>query len=61
MAREARVMATVTKRVMRTDGDNTDYGYGEEIGRQATAATMAMGMGMMQKTWALMLRLVRGL
>jgi hypothetical protein len=38
-------MATATKRAMVTDGNNTGNGYGEEPSGQATAATMAMGMG----------------
>jgi hypothetical protein len=38
-------MATVTKRAMATDGNNTGNGYSKEASRQVTAATMAMGMG----------------
>jgi hypothetical protein len=45
MMRVARAMAMVTKRAMATDGDNTGNGDGKEGGKQATAATMAMGMG----------------
>ncbi len=60
MARVARVMAMATKRAMATDGDNTGNGYGKEPSRQATAATMAMGMGKVQRTWPLMLQLERG-
>ncbi len=55
MARVARVMATASKRVMVTDGNNTGNGYGKEPSRQATAATMAMGMGTAQRTWLLTL------
>ncbi len=45
MMRLARVMAmaTVMKRAMATDGNNTGNGDGKEGGEQATAATMAMG------------------
>ncbi len=45
-------MATATERVMAIDGDNTDNGKGKEGGRQAVAATMAMGRGTAQSTWA---------
>jgi hypothetical protein len=41
-ARAARVMATATKRVMATGGDNTVNGYGKEGGGRSTAATMGM-------------------
>jgi hypothetical protein len=51
----ARVMATVMKWAMATDSDNSGYGYGKEAVRQATAETMAMGMGMVQRTWSLTL------
>ncbi len=60
MARLARVMATATKRAMATDGNNMGNGYGKEPSGQAMAATMAMGMGTMQRTWPLMLQLERG-
>jgi hypothetical protein len=62
MMRAARgmVMATATKRPMVTDGDNMGNGYGEEASRQATAPTMAMGMGTVQRTWLLTLQLERG-
>jgi hypothetical protein len=60
MTRVARVMATATERVMAIDGNNTSNGYGKEARGQATAATMAMGMGTVQRTWPLTLRLVRG-
>jgi hypothetical protein len=39
----AMAMATATKRAMATNGDNTGNGKGKEVGKQATAATMAMG------------------
>ncbi len=49
MMRAARIMAmamvTSTKRAMATNGDNTGNGYGEEASKQATTATMAMGIG----------------
>ncbi len=51
MVRVARAMATATKRVMATNNDNTGNGYSKEAGGQATAATMAMGMGTAQRTW----------
>ncbi len=60
MARVARVMATATKRVMATDGNNTGNGYCEEASGQATVVTMAMGMGTAQRTWPLTLQLERG-
>ncbi len=60
MARVVRAMAMATKRTMATDGDNTGKGDGKEGGKQATAATMAMGRGMAQRTWPLTLRLERG-
>jgi hypothetical protein len=60
MGMAARAMATVTKRAMVTYGDNMGDGYGEEAGRQATVATMAMGMGTARKTRPLMLQLKRG-
>ncbi len=40
----AKVLATVTKRAMATNGNNTGNGDGKEGGGQATAATMAMGI-----------------
>ncbi len=58
MATDGNTMSTATKRVMATDGDNTGNSYGEEAGRQATAATMAMGMGTARRTWPLMLHCV---
>jgi hypothetical protein len=62
MMRAARViaMATVTKRLVATDGDNMGNGYGEEASGQAMVATMAMGIGMAQRTWPLTLQLERG-
>ncbi len=45
---------------MATDSKNTGNGDGKEGGKQVTAATMAMGMGTVQRTWPLMLRLERG-
>jgi hypothetical protein len=54
------MMSTATKWVMATNGDDTSNGYGEEAGGQATAATMAMGMGTAQRTWPLMLQLCDG-
>jgi hypothetical protein len=60
MVRVPRAMAMVTKRAMATDGNNTGNGYGEEASRQATAATMAMGMETALRTWPLMLQLERG-
>jgi hypothetical protein len=48
-------MSTVTKRVMVTNGDNMGNSYGEEAGGPATAAKMAMGMGMAQRAWPLTL------
>ncbi len=56
MARAARAMATITKRVMATNGDNTGNGYGKEGGGRSTAATM----GMARKTHPLVLQLERG-
>ncbi len=53
--RVARAMATATKRVMVTNGNNMGNGYVEEAGRQAMAATIAIGMGTVQRTWQLML------
>jgi hypothetical protein len=53
-------MATATKRAMVINDGNTGNGYGEEAGGQATVATMAMGMGTVQRTWLLTLRLERG-
>ncbi len=55
-----RAMATATKRAIATDSDNAGNGYGKEAGRQATVATMAMGMGTGQRTWPLTLQLERG-
>ncbi len=46
MARAARVLATATKRPIATDGDNLGNGCGKEASGHATAATMAMRMGM---------------
>jgi hypothetical protein len=60
MARAARAMAMARKRAMATDSDNSGNGYGKEAGRQAIAATIAMGMGTAQRTWSLMLQLERG-
>ncbi len=60
MTRAARVMATATKRAMATGGDNRGNGYGKEGGGQATAATMAMGMGTAQRSQPLALWLERG-
>jgi hypothetical protein len=60
MPRAAMAMATPTKRVMATDGNNTGNGYDEEAGRQAMAVTTAMGMGTVQRTWLLVLQLERG-
>jgi hypothetical protein len=62
MARAARAMAmaTTTRRGMATKGDNTGNGYGKECGGPAMAATMAMRMGMVQRTQPLVLRLERG-
>jgi hypothetical protein len=60
MARVARAMAMATKRAMATNGDNMGNGDGKEGGEQATAATIAMGMGTAQRKWLLMLRLERG-
>jgi hypothetical protein len=51
-----RAMPTVTKRVMATDGDSTDNGYGEEGGGRSTAVTM----GTARRTHPLALRLERG-
>ncbi len=59
-AARAIAMATVTKRPMATDGNNTGDGYGKEASGQAMVATMAMGMGTAQRTWPLMLLLERG-
>jgi hypothetical protein len=52
MMRAARVMAMAmaTKRAMATNGDNTGNAYGDEASRRATAVTMAMGMGTVQRT-----------
>jgi hypothetical protein len=49
-AARAIAMATATKRAMATDGDNMGNGYGDEVSRQATAVTMAMRMGTVQRT-----------
>ncbi len=49
-----------TKRAMVTNGDTTDNGHGEESGGHLMVATMAMGMGMVQRTWPLALQLERG-
>ncbi len=48
-------MAMATKWAMGTNGDNLSNGYGKDAGGQATAETMAMGMGMAQRTWPLTL------
>ncbi len=56
MARAARVMAMAMKRVMATNGDNTDNGYCKEDDRRLTAETR----GTAQRTLPLMLRLERG-
>jgi hypothetical protein len=45
---------------MATNSDNLGNGYGKEAGGQAMVATMAMRMGMVQRTWSLMLQLGRG-
>jgi hypothetical protein len=55
MVRVAREMATVTKRAMATDGNNLGNGYGKEAGGQGRAATMAIGVGTVQRTWQLTL------
>jgi hypothetical protein len=39
MARAARVIATVTKRAMASNGINTDNGHGKEGGGRLTVAT----------------------
>jgi hypothetical protein len=51
MARVARAMRTVTKRVMATNDDNTGNVCGKEGDGRLTAATM----GMVQRTWPLAL------
>jgi hypothetical protein len=56
MARAARVMAMVTKRMMVTDGNNTGNGYGKEGGRRLMAAMM----GTVRRTHPLALQLERG-
>ncbi len=53
-------MATATKRAMATDSDNMGNDDGKEGGERATAATIAMGRGVAQRTWPLTLRLERG-
>jgi hypothetical protein len=53
-------MAMATKRAMASDGNNTGNGFRKEGGRQATAATMAMGMGTAQRTRPLVLQPERG-
>jgi hypothetical protein len=60
MVKVARVMAKAVKRAMGTDGDNLGNDYGKVAGGQVTAATMAMGMGMAQRKWPLMLQLEKG-
>ncbi len=55
ISRAARMMATATKRAMATDGNTTGNSYGKESGRHLTAGTMAMGMGMTQRTQPLAL------
>jgi hypothetical protein len=45
---------------MATNSNNMGNGYGKEGDRRLTAATMAMGMGMVQRTWLLALQLERG-
>ncbi len=61
IARAAGAMAMATKRAMATDNNNTGNGYGKEGGRHLMAATILMGMVMVQRTWPLMLRLERGM
>jgi hypothetical protein len=61
MATDGDTVSTATKRAMATDGNNMGHSYGEEAGGQATAATMAMGMGTVQRIWPLMLRLETGM
>jgi hypothetical protein len=60
MGTDGNMMAMAVKRVMASNGNITGNGYGREAGGHAMAATMAMGMGTMQKTWPLTLRLERG-
>jgi hypothetical protein len=56
MARTARAMATATKRVMATDGDNLDNDYCKEDDRHLTVETR----GTAQRTRPLVLQLERG-
>jgi hypothetical protein len=60
IARAVRTMAMAMKRAIAINGDNFGNGYGEKSGGQAMAATMAMGMGTVRRTWPLTLRLERG-
>jgi hypothetical protein len=55
-----RAMAMVTKRAIATNVNTMDNGNGKEGGGCSTAATIAMGMGMAQRTQLLALRLERG-
>jgi hypothetical protein len=45
MTRVAKAMAMATKMAMATNSNNTGNCDDKEGGKQATAATMAMGMG----------------
>ncbi len=56
MERAARAMVTATKRVMATNGDNTDNGYCKED----DGCLMAVTRGMVQGTRPLRLQLERG-
>jgi hypothetical protein len=47
MARAARAMAAVMKRVMATNGNTMDNGHGKGGGMRSMAATMGMGMAQM--------------
>jgi hypothetical protein len=60
MATNGNTMSTATKMAMATNGNTMGIGYGEEAGGQATAVTMAMGMGTAQRIWLLTLQLERG-
>jgi hypothetical protein len=55
-----RAMATATKRAIVTNGDNMGNSYGKEGGGHLMAATMAMGMGTVRRTWPFALQLERG-
>jgi hypothetical protein len=59
MTRAAWVMATATKRVMATNGNNMGNSYGKEGGGRSLAATMAMGMGTAQRIQPLTQQLER--